>query len=1045
MKDLQYSAKCLENLLQNKMHYRRIALLTFVLFLLSGGGHNSAKLFCGEMQRPRTVNVLSTQYFDILFPQENQQTAMLLAKEADALYLNAKATFNCNCDFRTIVVISPDSDTLSVKYTASPYNRIVIFDSVGRLEESSYSKGLLDLFAHEVGRAVSQSVRSKAMDFVAKHFLGDAFQPISLLHIPYSFLEGAVYAEDEKSMSGILYDNWNLQLLMQAKLENKFPTLMRVSGAYDIHPVNKIDYIAAAAFYAYIQQLWGIEKFGKYWQECGKLNLFKLESKIFYDIYGVELTWAWNNFIEAIPVPEFTNVNEENTNQFLKTDYDSNYKFIVSTNYGLVWYDELKEEVDISGFYDYQSLKQLLFLANNITNLTVSPDGRFLVVSHVQGGVREKFEHDLVRIYDLKERKFLPEKYGMRDGSIVRLKDGRFAVAGNYVDDGYSCIRIYESPALNKLMGYEGEEVNLIYSRSFESDTTPYSPVALGKNYFACLLCRNNEWYIMVSDIVAGSPHDGMNDEDFYTLSVENQNEFIPEMLKLRNLRYADYVEVSGKKSDRDKNFCLLYDFVLQFNPSFVRTGWLFFDKDSVPTFSFVAGRDYYGGMSSGAMFNCKLYYSSQKFDYSEIRYVHLNDIPLADAQINYCAELFSDPSRASGTAVNSVVPEPVEGPQAEASTFTKYSPWKYMRKGSFSFFMPVRDITMEEGVKKEPGLGVTFETQSDPFSNNELLISAAKGFVPLDFEQIFNADKKKRDELTAQKIELSKDAAFAVYFKNTSTPADIIASGVFKFNEDGEYTLYTFADAVFSLPLAMTFRRLTFDVSFSFNASTTYWDITQTELFPNLSGWPSLGNSYRNSLISAGLQYSNIHQYGISPMKKIGLAAGAKISSAWEWGNWNPYQISTGFYGTGEIPYLMPVQNFKNMIFCLPTSVHAEIFYTNGKAVDAYAQLLVTGMEIQNGFWRLYFPRVALYTGYDIALEYDTVTVRLPDLRHPERFYDVFGSCYLNDSIYLKLDFGLTPVIGKFSKVQFQSSLRLEKYLRSEEWKLKFDIDIKY
>ncbi len=1023
------------------MHRRKIALLTFVLFLFSVGGLNTAKLFCGEMQYPRTVNVLSTQYFDILFPAENQQTAMMLALQADTLYLNAKETFNCKSDFRTIVVISPDSDTLSVKYTPSPYNRIVIFDSVGRLETSSYANGLLDLFAHEVGRAVSQSVRSKAMDFIAKHFLGDAFQPISLLHIPYSFLEGAVYSEDEKSMSGILYDNWNLELLMQAKLENKFPTLMRVSGAYDIHPVNKIDYIAAAAFYAYIQQLWGIEKFGKYWQECGKLNLFKLENKIFYEVYGVTLDSAWQDFINAIPVPEFNTYNEEKTNQFLKTDYDSNYKFIVSTNYGLVWYDELKEEVDISGFYDYQSLRQLLFLANNITNLTVSPDGRFLAVSHVQGGVREQFEHDLVRIYDLKERKFLPEKYDMRDGSIVKLEDGRFAVAGNYVENGHSCIRIYESPALDKLLGFGQSEPNLIYSRSFAPDTTPYSPVALGKNYFACLLCRNNEWYIMVTDIVAGSPHDGMNDEDFYTLSVEAQDLFFPEMLKMRNLRYADYVEVSGKKSDRDKNFCLLYDFVRQHDPSFVRTGWLFFDKNSVPTFSFVAGCDYYGGMSSGAMFDCKLYYSSQKFDYSEIRYVYLNDIPLEDATVSYCAESFPSPDE---TFEAFGVPELVEEPDLSMS-FTKYSPWKYMRKGSFSFFMPVRDITLEEGVKTEPGLGVTFETQSDPFSNNELLISAAKGFVPLDFEQIFKADKKKRDELAAQKIELSKDAAFAVYFKNTSTPADIIASAVFKFNEDGEYTLYAFSDTVFSLPLAMTFRRLTFDISLSFNASTTYWDITQTELFPNLSGWPSLGESYRNSLISAALQYSNIHQYGISPMKKIGIAAGAKISSAWEWGDWNPYQISTGFYGTGEIPYLMPVQNFKNLILCLPTTVHAEIFYTNGKAVDAYAQLLVTGMEIQNGFWRLYFPRAGLYFGYDIALEYDTVTVRLPDLRHPERFYDVFGSCYLNDSIYLKLDFGLTPVIGKFSKVQFQSSLRLEKYLRSEEWKLKFDIDIKY
>ena len=1021
------------------MHGRKIALVTFVLFLLSAGGLNSARLFCGEMQYPRTVNVLSTQYFDILFPAENQETAMLLALQADTLYLNAKETFSCKSDFRTIVVISPDSDTLSVKYTPSPYNRIVIFDSVGRLETSSYANGLLDLFAHEVGRAVSQSVRSKAMDFVAKHFLGDAFQPISLLHVPYSFLEGAVYSEDEKSMSGILYDNWNLELLMQAKLENKFPSLMRVSGAYDIHPVNKIDYIAAAAFFAYIQQLWGIEKFGKYWQECGKLNLFKLENKIFYDVYGLELEVVWNDFINVIPVPDINSLHEEKTNQFLKADYDSNYKFIVSTNYGLVWYDELKEEVDISGFYNYQSIKQLLFLANNITNLTVSPDGRFLAVSHVQGGVREQFEHDLVRIYDLKERKFLPEKYDLRDGSIVRLADGRFALAGNHVSNGYSCLRIYESPALNKLLGFDQTEQKLIYSRSFAPDTTPYSPVALGKNYFACLLSRNNEWYIMVTDIVSDSSHAGMKDEAFYTLSVEGQDLLVPEMLKMRNLRYADYVEVSGKKSDRDKNFCLLYDFVLQNNPSFVRTGWLFFDKNSIPTSSLVAGCDYYGGMNSGAMFDCKLYYSSQKFDYSEIRYVQLNDIPLQDAKISYCPESFPSTDETYALPGTLAVPEPVEG------TFTKYSPWKYMHKGSFSFFMPVRDISLQEGVLKEPGLGVTFETQSDPFSNNELLISAAKGFVPLDFETLFNADKKKRDQLAAEKIELSKDAAFALYFKNTSTPADIIASGVFKFNEEGEYTLYAFGDVIFTLPLAMTFRRLTFDLSLLFNASTTYWDMTQTELFPNLSGWPSLSNAYRNWLASAAIQYSNIHQYGISPMKKLGVAAGAKITSAWKWDDWNPYQISTGFYGTGEIPFLMPVQNYKNMIFCLPTTVHAEIFYTNGKAVDAFAQLLVYGMEIQNGFWRLYFPRAGLYFGYDIALEYDTVTVRLPDLRHPERFYDVFGSCYLNDSLYLKLDFGLTPVIGKFSKVQFQSSLRLEKYLRSEEWKLKFDIDIKY
>ena len=93
-------------------------LLVFILF--------AAKVFAGEMVRPRTVKVLSTRYFDFLFPEENTATATLLAGQADDLYLKAKQIFNSSWDFRTIVVISPDSDTLYVKYTSTPYNRIVI-------------------------------------------------------------------------------------------------------------------------------------------------------------------------------------------------------------------------------------------------------------------------------------------------------------------------------------------------------------------------------------------------------------------------------------------------------------------------------------------------------------------------------------------------------------------------------------------------------------------------------------------------------------------------------------------------------------------------------------------------------------------------------------------------------------------------------------------------------------------------------------------------------------------------------------------------------
>ena len=1015
---------------QNKKAFSKIFLLLWLAIF-------SCSLFAGEMARPRTVNVISTEYFDILFPAESSATATLLAQNADQIYLNAKQTFNCRYDFRTIVVISPDSETLSVKYTASPYNRIVIFDAVGSIETSSYSNGLLDLFNHEIGRAVSQSVRSETLDFVAKNFLGDAFQPAALFNVPYSFLEGAVYAEDEQFMSGLLYDNWNLQLLMQAKLEGKFPSLIQASGAYDIYPGTSLSIFAAAAFYAYIQQRWGIEKFGEYWQECGKINFFKLEKKIFLAVYGEEIQTVWKDFIDAIPLPpkfetlaneEATPASDEKSELFLKKDYDSNYKFVVSTNYGLVWYDDFKEEVDISGLYDLESPRQLLFLANGVTNLTVSPCGRFLLVSHSQGGIREQFKHDLIRIYDLKNRRFLKEKFEMRDGAVVQFKDGRYGVMGNSTENGHSCLKVYESEQMNLLLGYSDASLSLVYSREFEDGTTPYTPVALGNNHFACLVCRSNEWVVMVSDIVPAPGYP--NDEDMYSISNgRNLTDSFSETYKIRNLRYADYVEVTGNKSDRGKGYCLLYDFVLQSTSSFVRTGWLFFDQDSIPVRSIVVTDDYYGGMGSGVMFNCNMYYVSQRLGYSELRRIHLNDIDFEEALISYRTEIQTATEK-----------EPL--PEFQSA---KYSPWKYMRKGSWKLFMPVRNITLDEGIEKAPGLGGTFETQSDPFTNNKLMISAAKGFVPLEFSQLFNASKRSKDELKAEQIELSKDAAFAVYFQNTSTPADITLASTFKFNENGEYTFNAFSDVLFSLPLSMTFRRMTFDFSAMFNSSTAYWDSTQTDLFPNLYNWPSLSKSYIMLQTTGALKYSNIHQYGVSPLKKLGVSAGTKITFSWEWGRFSPYQIYMGFYGTGEIPYLMPAQNIGSIIVCLPTSVHAELFYTNGKAVDAYAQTMLFGMEVQNGFWRLYFPRVALYAGYDIALEYDTSTVKLPDFRRLEKAYDVFYECYLNDSFYLTLDFGLTPVLGQFSTYQLNSSLRFEKYLRTKEYKLKFDIQIKY
>ena len=117
-------------------------------------------LFAGIMEIPRKVSIISTDYFDILFSEEAARTAKIVADNADSLYLKAKTAYQNPHDIRIIVVISPDSDTLSVQYTSSPYNRIVIYQGVPSFEESSYKNGFVELFYREIAKAVSQSVRS---------------------------------------------------------------------------------------------------------------------------------------------------------------------------------------------------------------------------------------------------------------------------------------------------------------------------------------------------------------------------------------------------------------------------------------------------------------------------------------------------------------------------------------------------------------------------------------------------------------------------------------------------------------------------------------------------------------------------------------------------------------------------------------------------------------------------------------------------------------------------------------------------------------------
>ena len=229
--------------------YKSSFLVSLLLFFLC-----LENLYAGGvLSSPRKVYVVNTNHFEIIFPKESEETANYIAQNADALYEKAKAETGLQNDFVMPIIISPDSSILDVKYTNRPYNRIVIFDAVatGEQIEREASRGnddiLLSLLYKEIFLAVSGSIRSPFNEFVYKYVLGDPYQPASFINLPFSFSQA--YSDLATSTA---QDKYFQQLLIQAKLEDKFPNWLQAAAVRDIHPGNDLCHAAGTAFAAYL-------------------------------------------------------------------------------------------------------------------------------------------------------------------------------------------------------------------------------------------------------------------------------------------------------------------------------------------------------------------------------------------------------------------------------------------------------------------------------------------------------------------------------------------------------------------------------------------------------------------------------------------------------------------------------------------------------------------------------------------------------------------------------------------------------------------------
>ncbi len=1045
------------------MKRRNLAVFVLLFFssavcLWAGGG---------VLSHPRRMYLVQTEHFEILFPKESEETARFLVNNADQLYEKAKEAANYNHDFSMPVIISPDSDILKVTYTNSPYNRIVIFDSAGLAGSRAGSSAtrfltLQNQFYHEIFRALSCSVRSPLNHIIYKTVGGDGFQPVSLLNLPFSFVEA--YAnlsetafETEENIEDY-NDPYYQQLLIQAKLENKFPSWFQATSVRDIHPGNDLCYAAASGFAAYLMQTYGVEKYVEFWEECGKLHLLLLAG-IFYKVYGKTIDAAWKDFKEAVPSPQDLDemlAREKQTREIIEFDAQGLFEHIFYTNYGIVWYDGIRHEVDIFDFNSSIQLRQLLFLAEDIEHMALSPDGRYLSVSFFRAKHRNEFKEVVTHVYDIKKRCFLECKVNVRDGGFALDSNGKLCLAGVSVEKKEPVLKVYKLPCEEyDEEDWDDEDLELIYEKVFDGSEIPHSINPCGNGRLCYLLEKNGDQKLVA---------------EVFSLA-DGAIAPSPKAWKLFNKNGSHILAGTFRYENTSKGPAYAFSFVPDTQGDLAHAAFIFLSKDFEPQSLSIQDCNLNGGAYYPVMAADKLFYCSRKLSHNELRFLPIWALPFTEGSI-----LADQPPELAGELAG-------EGAVGQSLFDAKYNFLKYLLHVSVIPMLAIRDISFDDGAFLWPSLGLTLSSDSDPMRNTEFKLSAGADFLDLTLEKQINATEEEKRAQAQASLDKNKKYSLAGYIKNSSTPVDIEGGSMLNLSPKGEYDFKALAKTAWKIPVGTILRDMDFSISSIYTISTDYYDSNKSDVYPALAGWTPFDKAYRLFELDATAAYSNTHQYGISKYERRGFTFGARMYAMWDVNEMNLLysyrnltkqqilsgentelteaqlealytqkaldvsQINLGLFGMVEIPRLTPLAIHNGWVLSVPAVVTAELMNQTGTALEVKSELLLLGNEIQNGlpFLYLFFSRVGLKVGYDFCLDYDTTKVLLPDIRRENYLYDIFSQVYIKDSFYILLNSDFVIPVGNLSRIQFNMNTKAEFFPRTNGFKFSFNINASF
>lgn len=861
--------------------------LLVILFFL-----NLFNLFSydGIMTGEKNLKVLQTKWFDIIFPQNSETSALILYENADSIYEELAESYGFDLQFRMPVVLTSKVEQMNAYWTAVPYNHIAIYDTALIDDLAVFSESLLSTFRHELTHAYTYNLKNNFWRGIG--FFGDLINP-AYLFITSGWAEGATLTSESSNGEGRLNNEFAMQMVKQAKLENKFPKNADVQGASDKYPSGSFYYFNGA-FNQWLQNKYGMEKYAAFWYKC--VNFQTISTRLaFKKIFGIRINAAWEEFRKSFEVPEIP-ANPIETGLVKDFFEHENLDFSINNNSSSVFsslkisdtgfaYLDLKANavyfVPKENFADKKINPKKLFSLAGIQSIDFSSDGKFIIAEYLD--YSDVSVKKGLALYDLQNKKFeFFKNKSVFYPSVVKNNDGYFVVGVKYKNQQYSLY--FEK--LRDSNGKSCTEESFVVDLDFQDSANYFTDLQNGT--FAYVKKSKLNYSICVSDL------SGKVLKEF-SLPQSEENQIRPNF----DIRYLSFDAADNS---------LIFSWCQK--GTMPRFGSLNLETETfnLQKSDFSGGVYYPVAVDSGTIIYSGEFYRQNRIFFAD------KDLILEDSEKINQKTLTKSKTEYENTAENQQNLNNSENYKDILASSKNYNPFKFMKRGIFLPISTMQSLSFsdESSASYLLPLGITYIT-SNPWLNNTIMATIGYGYET----NSWGFDIAYSSQSSSSLLSFSSELATEFDTKGWKQSRIYLTGGInLPF---GKVSSINFSDTV--------------NVFVGRGNTYNYDEESEIANFGYIKimkpGYAA-STDLRNFLYVAnqfGVSYSNIHKTGAGKYEKAGFAIGSvfvlgylkDISQSLSEGNVGNLELNLKI----AIPKLIPIKCVDCFTYNLPTTIN--------------------------------------------------------------------------------------------------------------------------